>query len=127
MVEIQSLPTVKGNAFQMRQLFQNLIDNGIKYGAKLGENPKVKIYCQTSADGQEILIQDNGPGIEEKYREKIFQPFQRLDNKQKGSGLGLAICKRIAEQHGWNLVVEGEVKKGATFVIKMPLHQSKPS
>lgn len=119
-IEVDPLPVVNCNPFQMRQLFQNLIDNAIKYGAKPGDEPKIKIYCKQAEQELEILIRDNGPGIQEEYQARIFEPFQRLDSTKSGTGLGLAICKKVAEQHGSKLSIDSEPDKGSAFIIKVP-------
>ncbi len=105
-VEIGTLPVIFGDRGQMAQLFQNLIGNGLKF-RKPGESPLVKIECQphplpSGASGWQITVEDNGIGFDEKYRDRIFQIFQRLHgrNEYEGTGIGLAICRKIVDRHG---------------------------
>ena len=122
-IELGDLPEISANRVQMRQLFQNLISNGLQYH---GENkPVVKIYCLSTADGPfwEIHVEDNGIGFDERYLDKIFKPFQRLhgkDSPYQGTGIGLAICRRIAERHGGSITARSQPGEGATFIVKLP-------
>lgn len=126
-VSVSTLPTVDADPLQMRQLFQNLISNGLKFRRK-GKAPEIKVYASGGvlADGRachEISVEDNGIGIEEKYQEKIFAVFQRLHTKDEyeGTGIGLAIVRKIVDRHGGAIRVRSEPKKGATFVVSMPV------
>ncbi|MGK0388191.1 MAG: PAS domain S-box-containing protein [Maribacter sp.] len=115
--DIQKLPSeFVGNYTKLKQVFQNLINNAIKFQIK-GTPPKIEITCEDLVDKYQISIKDNGIGIEQKYMEKIFLVFQRLHTKieYEGSGIGLAICKKIVEQHGGDIWVESELGKGSTF------------
>jgi PAS domain S-box-containing protein len=109
------LPTVMADESQLRQLFQNLISNAIKFR---GDEPaKVHIWADQE-DGQSIFhIQDNGIGIDPQYVERIFLLFQRLHGKKEypGTGIGLAICKKIVERHHGRLWVESNPGQGSTF------------
>ena len=122
-VEIGQLPTIEAHPFQMRQLFQNLIANAIKF-RRQGVPPRIKIFRKEgAAEGYEqLVIEDNGIGFEEKYAEKIFQPFLRLHTRQEyeGTGLGLAICRRILMRHGGCICATGRPGEGSTFVITIP-------
>ena len=89
----------------MRQLFQNLIGNALKFH-KAGEKPMVQVRSLCNADsGCQIIVEDNGIGFDEQYLDRIFAPFQRLHGRSEyeGTGMGLAICKKIVERHGGNL------------------------
>jgi two-component system, LuxR family, sensor kinase FixL len=125
-VAIGSLPVVFGDRGQMAQLFQNLIGNGIKF-RKPDVSPVVKIESQpyalaTGAAGWQITVEDNGIGFDEKYRDRIFQIFQRLHgrNEYEGTGIGLAICRKIVDRHGGALTANSSPGAGARFVIALP-------
>ena len=96
LVEIENLPEIEGDAAQMRQLFQNLIGNALKFRRE-GILPRVKIYCSSSRVEWKICVSDNGIGFDEKYLDLIFRPFQRLHRKDEfsGNGMGLAICSKV--------------------------------
>ena len=102
---------------QLTQLFQNLIDNALKYN----ESPQVIIEIEMKETEREYLfsVKDNGIGIKPEFREKIFKIFQRLhtDQKYPGTGIGLAICKRIVDNHGGDIWVESLPGKGTTFLF----------
>ncbi|RYF70009.1 MAG: PAS domain-containing sensor histidine kinase, partial [Cytophagaceae bacterium] len=123
------LPTVAGDPMQLRQLFQNLLSNSLKFQLPIGKRetqPHIQIDChQELIDGHiwyDIAISDNGIGFDPKYTDRIFQVFQRLHGKQAyaGTGVGLAICKRVIESHGGNLTAHSQPGKGATFLIHIP-------
>lgn len=120
-VTIGSLPTIKGSATEIRQLFQNLIGNAIKFKNK-EEAPKIEITAQQKEDVWTFAVKDNGIGIPPEYQERIFIIFQRLHSKHDypGTGIGLAICKKIVESYGGKIWVESEVMKGSTFYFTLP-------
>lgn len=127
-VEVCELPSVEVDAVQIRQLFQNLIGNSIKYRGK--DKPFVKVYAgESRCNGfREIRVEDNGIGFDECYLDKIFKPFQRLHGRRaeyKGAGMGLAICRRIVERHGGDITARSNPGKGATFIVTLPEKQSK--
>ncbi len=114
------LPVVKGDKVQILQLFQHLINNGIKYNDK--QTPKVHVTAY-GADGQWYFsFTDNGIGIEPQYYERIFNIFYRLHSKDKypGTGIGLALCRRIVESHGGSIWVDSQVGKGSVFYFTIP-------
>ncbi len=120
-VTVQQLPQVTADPFQMRQLFQNLITNAIKYSRKEGA-PQIQIDSRQLESGAwEIRVQDNGIGFDEKYLDKIFKPFHRLHGKTayEGTGMGLAICKKIVDRHGGRLTAKSRPGEGATFLITL--------
>ncbi|PRX29911.1 PAS domain S-box-containing protein [Orenia metallireducens] len=104
-----------GDRVQLVQLFQNLIQNGIKFNDK--EEPQIDISMEEKDDAWQFAISDNGIGFSAEYSERIFTIFQRLHsyNEYQGTGIGLAICKRIVERHGGEIWVESEEGKGSTF------------
>ena len=113
------LPVIQSNAI-VRQVFQNLIGNAIKYNQS---SPKiVKIEYKKLEDGKhEFSVSDNGIGIEPDDCEKIFQPMSRLHRQEyKGTGIGLAIVDEVVKQLGGSIRVESEVGKGSTFYVTLP-------
>ncbi len=119
----EDLPDVEVNANLIGQLFQNLIDNALKYQPE-GQSPVVRISMDRCEGGYIFLnIQDNGIGISEEYKEKIFSIFQRLHNSDSytGTGVGLSICKRIAEFHKGDIYLNTNCIQGTCFVVKLPL------
>lgn len=110
-----NLPTVIGDGSQLMQLFQNLIDNAIKYRRE--EPPIIEISVESKENEYLFAVQDNGMGISSKYFERIFQIFQRLHTPEEyaGTGIGLAICQKIVELHGGRIWVESQLGEGTTF------------
>ncbi len=114
------LPMVEGDESQLVAVFQNLIHNGIKFR---GESiPKVHITAQLDGKFWLLGFNDNGIGIDEKYKDKIFIIFQRLHarNEYSGTGIGLALCKRIIERHRGNIWFDSLPGKGSTFFVSLP-------
>ncbi len=126
---LENLSTIDADNLQMRQVFQNIIGNAIKY-YRPGVSPVIKIECQLKKGKDnnfcEISISDNGIGFDNKYSEQIFGLFQRLHgrNEYEGTGIGLAICKKIVEQHGGNIKASSKEGEGSIFYIKLPLKQN---
>jgi signal transduction histidine kinase len=119
---IGELPTVVADEIQMRQLFTYLVSNAVKFHKK-GVIPEISIASHALGDGYwEILINDNGIGINEKYNSRIFKPFERLHgmNEREGIGMGLALCQKIVTRHGGTISVKSKPDKGATFIITLP-------
>jgi len=114
------LPTVRADASQLVQLFQNLIANSIKFHGK--DIPRVHVSAQDHGREWVFSIRDNGIGIESQYADRVFLIFQRLHTRQEypGTGIGLAICKRIVERHGGKIWFESEPGKGSTFFFAIP-------
>ena len=128
-VTIEPLPRAEVDPSQMRRVFQNLISNALKYHGQ--DPPQVWLSGRVAFEnGQEqavISVRDNGIGFEDRYSERIFQPFQRLHgrNKYKGTGIGLAIVKKSVERHGGHVEAQGVPGQGSTFVITIPVRQPK--
>jgi signal transduction histidine kinase len=126
-VDVGTLPVISADPTQMRQLFQNLIGNALKFH-KPGEKPMVRVRSVSSTDsGCRIIVEDNGIGFEEQYLERIFAPFQRLHSRSEyeGTGMGLAICKKIVERHGGSITAKSTPGSGSVFIITLPLHQGR--
>jgi PAS domain S-box-containing protein len=123
-----NLPEISGHAIQLRQLFQNLVSNALKFNES--SEPIVHISSDIVQDENvpsgtvgKIYIKDNGIGFSPEYQAKIFEVFQRLHGKAEypGTGMGLAICKKIVENHNGNITVESEEGKGSTFIVEFPM------
>jgi len=124
-VEVETLPSIEGEKFQMYQLFQNLISNGLKYHRD-EEAPVIKIkYAGLDNDLEEIYIEDNGKGFDEKHLERIFRPFERLHSHSEygGTGMGLAICYKIVAHHKGQITAKSQPNQGSTFIVKLPSKQ----
>ncbi len=116
---VDTLPTIEGNLAQLRLLFQNLLSNAIKF-----HNPdkpqEIKIYSRSCGKNNwEVSVKDQGIGFDEKYKDRIFRPFEKLHGKSeyKGTGMGLAICQKIAENHGGSIQAESQPGQGACFTV----------
>ncbi|MBT5549226.1 MAG: PAS domain-containing sensor histidine kinase, partial [Nitrospina sp.] len=118
-VEFKDLPCVMGNETQIEQLFANLIFNSLKYRKNNTPSRIVIKHHKTSGKLLNISIKDNGIGFDNSYADKIFDPFQRLDGdiSKRGSGLGLSICKKIMLAHRGDILAEGKIGNGATFIL----------
>ena len=119
---IDSLPALHAQDFQMRELFQNLIGNALKYHRE-GVYPVIKIKsCQMENQHWKITVEDNGIGFDEKHKNKIFSPFHRLHGRSayEGTGMGLAICKKIVDRHRGTITAQSTPEKGSTFIIILP-------
>jgi PAS domain S-box-containing protein len=116
-----TLPVLNVYQVEFRQLFQNLINNAVKF-RKEAIPPVIKIGCVDKDDSVEFYITDNGIGIDEKHSKRIFQIFQRLHSSDEfeGHGIGLANCKKIVEMHGGNIWVESDTGQGSTFKFTIP-------
>lgn len=136
----EPLPEVEVIAEQMRQVFQNIISNAIKF-AKNDAPPAIRIWSdltnersigsKAAASGRycRIYISDNGIGFNEQYLDKIFNMFQRLHGRAEyeGTGIGLSIVKKIVEKHNGIVTAQSKEGEGATFIIILPLQQERPA
>ncbi|HRX31322.1 MAG TPA: ATP-binding protein [Tenuifilaceae bacterium] len=120
-VQVGELPEVYAYEVELRQLFQNLISNAIKFRKK-DIDPIIKIDASNTDGSYEFSVSDNGIGIEPKHFEKIFSVFQRLHSAKEyeGQGIGLANCKKIVELHNGKIWVESEYNVGSTFKFTIP-------
>ena len=132
-IDIGQLPVINGDRLQMRQLFQNLIGNSLKYRRE-GVQPVVRIAAElvpvqnaSAEDNLEwehnIAVSDNGIGLDSKYAERVFGIFQRLHGREvySGTGVGLAICRKIASRHNGKIAASGVPDEGATFCLTLPV------
>lgn len=127
-IVVDKLPIVTADPLQMRQLFQNLIGNALKFH-KENEHPIVHISSLTNAksarlDMHQLQVTDNGIGFDEKYLDRIFSVFQRLHTRDafSGTGIGLAVCKKIVERHGGSITAKSKEGKGSTFIMTLRKH-----
>lgn len=114
------LPVIFCDETQIRQLFQNLISNGIKFH-KADVAPKIKVTAEKQENKWLFKVSDNGIGMDMKYSSKVFQIFSRLhtSDKYQGSGIGLTVCKKIVERHHGEIWLESEPGKGTTFFFTL--------
>ncbi len=121
-IKIGFLPKIEANPSQMRQLFQNLISNSIKFQKK-GVPLQIKIEGKPiDKKFWRIFFKDHGIGFDPKNLDRIFRPFERLHgvNKYEGTGMGLAICKNIVEGHSGTISAESQLGHGACFIVTLP-------
>ena len=120
-ITFASLPVLAVREVHLRQLFQNLLVNAIKYKGEV--SPRVHISGVRSDGYCCLSVADNGRGIARDFHEKVFGIFTRLEQRSEssGTGIGLAICKRIVERYGGKIWVESEPNRGATFFFTLPL------
>ena len=135
-VEVADLPTIEADPTQMRQIFQNLIGNALKYRRE-AVAPVIQISAEVldgvagPANGTpdklcRIRIEDNGIGFEPEFADRIFGIFQRLHGRgeYEGTGVGLAICRKIAERHGGTITAQAQPGEGATFTVTLPVQRA---
>jgi len=117
---VEDLPRIMGMENELRMLFQNLISNSIKF-QKPGVPPEISISVVKQDEMWKFAIQDNGIGIDEKFKEKIFVIFQRLHkrNEYEGTGIGLAHCKKIVQLHGGDIWIESTPGNGTIFYFTL--------
>lgn len=121
-IELDDLPVIYGNPLRLRQLFQNLLTNALKY-SKLAVPPHIRI-SRSIADGKvSIKVKDNGIGFDEQYKDKIFGLFERLHSRDQfpGTGIGLSICKKIAELHHGTISAASQPGEFSEFEVVLPL------
>ena len=136
-VEIGSLPVIEADPSQMRQLFQNLLGNALKFHRD--DNPPEVVVSSKILEVREnnppgtlpgdqicqIVVRDNGIGFDNQYAERIFGPFQRLHGRgvYEGTGIGLAVCRKITDRHGGNIVAKSTEGEGAAFIVTLPVRE----
>ncbi len=118
-ISFKELPIVFADENQMIQLFQNLVENSMKFSS---DKPYISISSKSENEHYIFSVMDKGMGIEPQYFDRIFQIFQRLNPKEEfeGTGIGLAICKRIVERHSGKIWIESVAGKGSTFYFTIP-------
>jgi len=123
LVTHDELPTVAVDGPQIRQLFQNLIGNAVKFHGEA--RPEVRVSAEMQGNKWLFAVKDNGIGIDPKYAARVFEIFQRLHGRTEypGTGIGLSICRRIVERHGGEIWVESEPDNGATFYFTIPVER----
>lgn len=118
-IERQPLASVQGDARQLGQMLQNLLSNALKFRRE-DESPVIRVYGEANGDGSWTLcVSDNGIGFDEKYLDRIFNPFQRLHERQQfsGTGIGLAIVRKIAERHQAEITARSKPGSGSIFRV----------
>ena len=120
-VSVDPLPSVCGDSTQLRQLFQNLIGNALKFSAP-GRSPEVRLSAERDGSDWRFSLSDNGIGIDPAFFERIFTIFQRLHSREEyeGSGIGLAITRKIVERHGGQIWLASQPGEGTTFFFTLP-------
>lgn len=118
---IDKLPIIQSHRSPIRQVFQNLISNALKYH-RAGVPSEIKIRCEDQNNHWRFSVEDNGIGIDPNFHQKIFLIFQRLHgiDKYKGTGVGLAICKKVIEGFGGQIWVQSTMNKGSKFIFTLP-------
>ena len=129
---VDDLPTIDADAMQMRQLFQNLLGNALKFSRR-DQKPEIRIQVaiepasvpQSGADICRLTFSDNGIGFDNKYKAQIFTIFQRLHGRGEydGTGIGLATCRKIVERHHGDIDADGRPDQGAVFTVTLPVSQ----
>jgi light-regulated signal transduction histidine kinase (bacteriophytochrome) len=116
----EDLPELKADESQIIRVFQNLIENAIKFKKK-SEMPKIHISCKEKNEFYEFAVRDNGIGIDMQFHDRVFTIFQRLHSKEEypGTGIGLSICKRIIERHEGKIWFESKENEGTTFYFTL--------
>jgi signal transduction histidine kinase len=114
------------DADKVRMVFRNLLDNATKYS--LPQSAPVELSAVQNGDTVVVRVTDQGPGIPENDRQRVFEPFFRVDRSRTkrtgGYGLGLSICKRVMEAHGGSISVDADYHQGASFVLTFPKRSS---
>ncbi len=116
------LPMVMADPAQLRQVFQNLLGNAIKFRSTMPLH--IHVSAERKGEVWVFSVSDNGIGLDPEYAERIFVIFQRLHGREQylGTGIGLSICKKIIERHGGHIWVSGQAGQGATFYFTIPVH-----
>lgn len=135
-IRVDEMPAIEVIPGQIRQVFQNIISNALKFSkpdvqpviditAELVKQCRVDSPASSSGKYCRIVISDNGIGFDQKYVDKIFTLFQRLNSQDayEGTGIGMAIARKIIDKHKGVITAEGKVDEGATFIIVLPLQQ----
>ena len=122
-VVIGELPVLKADATRMRQLFQTLILNALRF-AKKGQSLNISIQGALLQDGSaQIRVEDNGTGVDEKYIEKLFHPFEHAHHKEgyEEAAWGFAVCRKIVTHHGGRIILKSAPNRGSSVIITLPI------
>ena len=122
-VKFEHLPQIRAHRIELTQLFQNLLTNGIKFTRK-SAHPIIEVTASEDDDNWHFVFSDNGIGIKDDDKDRIFNMFQRVHtmHEYEGSGIGLANCKKIVELHGGKIWVESKPNKGSQFHFTISRH-----
>jgi light-regulated signal transduction histidine kinase (bacteriophytochrome) len=124
-VRVGLMPTIEADPLQMRQLFQNLLGNALKF-RRSDVTPELRVEAQVvDRHIAQLTVSDNGIGFDEQYATRIFRAFERLHGARAypGTGIGLALCRKIVERHHGTITAAGEIDHGSTFTIRLPVTQ----
>ncbi len=123
-IDVEPLPRVRGDADQLRQVFQNLLRNAVEYSGD--DPPRVHVSAERAGSEWVVSVSDEGIGVDPDDADRIFEVFQRLHSHEEhpGTGIGLALCRRIVERHGGEIWVESEPGEGSTFSFTLPAEGS---
>jgi signal transduction histidine kinase len=138
-VECRDLPAIEADPLQMRQLMQNLIGNALKFhrpdaapvvrvsGSRADDRPGPDTSPAPPDGFCRIVVEDNGVGFDPRYRDRLFNVFQRLHTRAEfeGTGIGLAVCRKIVERHGGSIEADSTPGEGARFTVRLPVRQTK--
>lgn len=121
-IEVGKMPIIIAHPSRMIQLFQNLMNNALKF-SRADVRPHIKITCNKRGKIYHFRVQDNGIGIEEEHRERVFAIFQRLHTRKQyeGTGIGLSICQKIVQHLGGNIWIEDAPEGGTVFCFDLPI------
>ncbi|HET9976488.1 MAG TPA: ATP-binding protein [Burkholderiaceae bacterium] len=121
-LEVAALPSVRGHANLLSLLFQNLLSNALKF-VPPERQPRVRVWARVEGGMACITVADNGIGLTDDERARLFQPFQRLHPRRRyeGSGLGLSLAQQVAQQHGGSIRVSSVPGEGSSFEVRLPL------
>ena len=119
-IERDAMPVILGDTFQLVTLFENLLDNALKF-TSLSESPMISVSVQEENDKYIFEVKDNGIGIDNKFHKRIFAIFQRLHTRgeYEGTGIGLAVCKKIVERHGGDMWLKSTPGSGSSFYFSV--------
>jgi PAS domain S-box-containing protein len=127
-IDVGGLPTVSANRTLVLQLLQNLIGNGLKFH-RPDVSPVVRVRAADGPEGfSELIVEDNGIGIDEGYRDRVFRMFQRLHTRSEypGTGMGLAICQKIVQSYGGDIWIEDSALGGTALHLTLPRNEETP-
>jgi signal transduction histidine kinase len=127
-VRVGLMPTIEADPLQMRQLFQNLLGNALKF-RRPDVTPELRVEARVVDHIAQLTVQDNGIGFDEQYATRIFRAFERLHGTRAypGTGIGLALCRKIVERHHGTITATAEIDEGSTFTVRLPVIQPEPA